>query len=99
MSSYSWLGGIPFDNGFSACNCYVTRYTERMQTQSRQLGFLSVGEAAAAIGITTGYVRQLLIKGELKGQKLGIRTWAIPISEVERFQEQPLPKTGRPRSQ
>lgn len=66
---------------------------------SEQLGFLSVGEAAGAIGITTGYVRQLLIKGDLNGQKLGERTWAIPVSEVERFRKQPLPKTGRPRSQ
>ena len=64
---------------------------------SEQLGFMSVTEAAEAIGVSGAYVRQLLLKGDLTGQKLGERTWAIPASEVERFRNRPLPKTGRPR--
>lgn len=68
-----------------------------MSTLSQQVAFVSVGEAAAMIGISTGYVRQLLIKGNLDGQKLGKRTWAVPVAEVERFRKKPFPKTGRPR--
>jgi len=64
---------------------------------SEQLGFMSVQEAAEAIGVSGPYVRQLLLKGDLTGQKLGERTWAIPASEVERFKKRPLPTTGRPR--
>ena len=68
-----------------------------MSMLSEQLGFMSVHEAAEAIGISGAYVRQLLLKGEITGQKLGERTWAIPAAEVDRFRNRPVPKTGRPR--
>ena len=64
---------------------------------SEQLGFMSVVEAAEAIGVSGAYVRQLLLKGDLTGQKLGESTWAITAAEVDRFRNRPLPKTGRPR--
>jgi len=47
--------------------------------------YLSVPEAAQAIGVTDGRVRQLLLAGELAGHKLGLRNWAIAASEIQRF--------------
>ena len=64
---------------------------------SEHLGFMSVGEAADEIGISGARVRQLLLAGELTGQKLGERMWAIPVAEVKRFRDRPAPGTGRPR--
>ena len=58
--------------------------------------FLSVNDAAEAIGCTSGRVRQLLIAGEMRGDKLNERAWIIPKSEVERFQDKPR-RPGRPR--
>lgn len=42
----------------------------------RKLGW-STPLLAAAAGVTTGYLRRLLIRGELPGTKLG-RDWWIP---------------------
>lgn len=58
--------------------------------------WMNVEEAAAAIGCTTGRIRQMLADGTLKGEKLHARAWAIPATEVERIQEKPY-TTGRPR--
>jgi len=46
--------------------------------------FLSSQEAADALGITDSRVRQMLLAGEMSGQKLGKRMWAIPQAEVDR---------------
>lgn len=59
--------------------------------------FCSVVEAADIIGISTGRVRQLLLRGELKGQKLGQHQWAIPQREVDRYAAIEPPAVGRPR--
>lgn len=59
--------------------------------------FLCVAEAAEQIGVTGARVRQLLLTGKLKGQKLGQRAWAIPRREVEEYAAQEPPPTGRPR--
>lgn len=58
--------------------------------------FLSVKEAADVIGCTVGRVRQLLIAGDLKGEKLNERAWAIPRTVAQKYAEKPA-KTGRPR--
>ena len=47
--------------------------------------YLSTEEAAVALGLTDGRIRQMLRADELAGEKLGRRSWAIPSSEVERF--------------
>jgi len=61
-----------------------------------QFLFLSVPEAAEALNITGGRIRQLLANGEIVGHKLGLKNWAIPASEVERYQQHRRPP-GRPR--
>lgn len=58
--------------------------------------YLSVPEAAEALAVTDGRVRQLLLSGELCGHKLGQRNWAIAPVEIERFQQSRRPP-GRPR--
>ena len=58
--------------------------------------FVSVDEAARAIGCTTGRVCQLLRAGIIDGIKLGARTWAVNFSSLEKFSEKPQ-GVGRPR--
>ena len=64
---------------------------------AEDFAFLSVAEAAELIGVTDGRIRQLLLRGKLRGQKLGKSTWAIPRREVERYAAQTPPAVGRPR--
>jgi excisionase family DNA binding protein len=47
--------------------------------------YLSVPEAAIALDVTEGRVRQLLIAEQLHGHKLGEKNWAISAAEIERF--------------
>jgi excisionase family DNA binding protein len=44
----------------------------------------TVQELAQKAGVTDGYIRRLLIDGELKGEKFGTQ-WMIRRREVERF--------------
>ncbi len=61
--------------------------------------FLSVEEAAAALGITTGRVRQMLREGELRGEKLNERAWAVYRDSVEKTAKNQVDGgRGRPRS-
>lgn len=57
--------------------------------------FLSVPEAAEALVLTEGRVRQLLVAGTIRGNKLGKKNWAIPAGEVERYKRERRP-VGRP---
>ena len=57
---------------------------------------LTVAEAAAELGMTEGRIRQLLLSGEMRGQKFGRTVWMIPESEVDKFRDPP--PVGRPRS-
>lgn len=65
---------------------------------AKDFRFLSVPEAAAELGVSVGRVRKLLREERIVGQKLGIKTWAIPATEVKRFKKIPRP-TGRPPSE
>jgi len=49
--------------------------------------FLSVREAADALSVTEGRIRQILRAGDLRGEKLGEHAWAIPAGEIERYQK------------
>jgi excisionase family DNA binding protein len=56
-----------------------------MQEPKRQTHDLwTVKELAAAAGLTVGRLRQLLLAGELRGEKIGT-TWAIRDSEARRW--------------
>ena len=50
--------------------------------------YLSTEEAAVSLGLTDGRIRQMLRSGELVGDKLGRRSWAIPSSEIDRLKRQ-----------
>lgn len=45
---------------------------------------MTTKQAAERLGIAQAYVRQLLLKGTLKGARWG-RDWMIPSREVERY--------------
>lgn len=59
--------------------------------------YVSVPEAARMLGCTSGRVRQLLIAGDLKGEKLNAKAWAIQRRAVEKLAAIPQTK-GRPRT-
>jgi len=66
--------------------------------QSAEFDFFSVPEAADALGVTDGRIRQMLAAGELRGHKLGEKNWAIPKAEVDKQKALPRSKVGRPRT-
>lgn len=48
--------------------------------------WLTVQEAADALGVSPGRVRQLIVEKRIHGQKFG-PAWAISTAEVERFRQ------------
>ena len=51
--------------------------------------FMTVKDAAAFLGLSTGRIRQLCIKEEIpKAQKIG-NTWVIPRESVEAYEPGP----------
>lgn len=58
--------------------------------------FLSVQEAASLVGCTVGRIRQMLRKGDLKGQKLSERAWVVDPQSVRKIAANPH-SVGRPR--
>ena len=77
---------------------YRQRYNGGMKTVLEKTSerMLTVAEVAAELGLTEGRVRQLLLSGEMRGQKFGRTVWMIPESEVSKFRDPP--SVGRPRS-
>jgi excisionase family DNA binding protein len=57
-------------------------------------GYISSKEAAEIAGVTTGYIRRLLLQGRLKGKKIG-RDWRVNKKSIQEFVNSPR-KTGRP---
>jgi excisionase family DNA binding protein len=60
--------------------------------------FMTVPEAAVALGLSESAVRNRLKKGYLRGEKLG-PMWLVPKSEVERWLRHPrmrAPKAPKP---
>ena len=57
-------------------------------------GYISSKEAGEIAGVTTGYIRRLLLQGRLKGKKIG-RDWLVNRKSVQEFVQSPR-KTGRP---
>ena len=61
--------------------------------------FVSVNEAASALGVTGSRIRQMLKDDELRGEKLNERAWAIYRDSVEKVaRNQRDGGRGRPRS-
>jgi excisionase family DNA binding protein len=58
--------------------------------------WMTTQEAAAALGVTVGRIRQLLGTAQLPGRKLG-RDWVIRRVDLERFKALPPGTRGRPR--
>lgn len=60
--------------------------------------YYTVTQAANLVGVTTSYVRKLLRDKEISGEKLGERAWLIPANEMEKLNNSPTGKAGKPRS-
>lgn len=52
-----------------------------------QDGHLTVRQACDALGVTEGYIRRLLGRGDLAGSKFGSQ-WSISASEIEKLRGQ-----------
>lgn len=48
--------------------------------------YLTVEQAAEALAVTTGRVRQILRAGELRGRKFGTPPWYVHRDEIDRYQ-------------
>ena len=59
--------------------------------------FVSTTEAAEIIGVSRIRIIQLLQEGELVGEKLNERAWAVTRKSVEKVAEKQY-TTGRPRT-
>jgi len=49
------------------------------------LRVLSTGDVAKRMGVTTATIRRFAIAGQLKGRKLGERSWVFDEEDVDRF--------------
>lgn len=62
--------------------------------------YVTVGQAAGALGLSVRGIRERITRGEMRAERLGARVWAIPVSEVERWKLigrlKPGPKASRP---
>jgi excisionase family DNA binding protein len=61
---------------------------------------LTTSEAAARLGISDAYVRQLIAAGRITARRSGPRVLLIDETEIERFQRERRPRgwpKGRPR--
>jgi excisionase family DNA binding protein len=61
--------------------------------KSKQHNFITSAEAAKILGFTADYVRKLILKGVLKGDKLG-RNWIINLKDLKGICRQRHPQSG-----
>jgi len=47
--------------------------------------YLSTHEVAEALGLTDGRICQMIRAGQIRAQRLGKHSWAIPNSEIQRL--------------
>jgi excisionase family DNA binding protein len=90
--------GGRFDSVFRVCTI------GNMVMANSHLKVLSTADVARRMGLTTASVRRFAIAGELRGRKLGARSWVFDEDDVERFirkhDESLDPASGgRPRSE
>ena len=57
--------------------------------------YLTVREAAVALGLSVLTVNARIERGEMKAERLGARIWAIPRTEVDRWKTIGRQKPGR----
>jgi excisionase family DNA binding protein len=58
-----------------------------MATVISSQSYRSTQEAATALELTDGRIRQLIRAKEILAERLGDRAWAIPSSEVDRVRK------------
>lgn len=60
---------------------------------------LSAAQAAAVLGVDERTIARWIRAGRLVGQRVGQRTWGIPVSEIERIRSLPRPRPGLKKGQ
>jgi excisionase family DNA binding protein len=64
--------------------------------------YMTVAEAAKALGLSENGIRDRIYRGEMQADRLGPRLFAIPVSEIERWRAigrvRPGPKQAKPKS-
>jgi excisionase family DNA binding protein len=65
--------------------------------------YVTVQEAAAALGLSDRGIRERIERGEMRAVRLGPRMWAIPRDELDRWRGtgrlKPGPKSGSKRKE
>lgn len=61
--------------------------------------YYTVTQAAELTGVTVSYVRQLLRKKKITGEKFGERAWVIPANQLEKLSRVSESNLGRPRTE
>ena len=72
-----------------------TTKARKVSETPETLDYVSTGEAAAMLCCTTGWIRNRLISGQLKGQKLNGRAWLVSRASVRWYEKHRRP-VGRP---
>lgn len=98
IGSIAWNHVLPIGVAISCLDCtdivnYITGMILMLEGK-----YYTVTQAAEIAGCTVSYVRQLLRKEEIRGEKIGERAWLIPVSQIAKLKESPSGKPGRPRS-
>lgn len=57
---------------------------------------MTVAEAAAALGVNESTIRYRIGRKAMQAERIGKRTWIIPITEVERWKDIGKVRSGRP---
>lgn len=47
---------------------------------------MTVEQTAAALGLSVRAIRERIRRGDMRAERLGVRVWAVPRDEVERWQ-------------
>ena len=58
-------------------------------------GFMTVGEAAEALGLSVPYTYQLVHSGRLESVRLGVRGILVRASAVRKFRRRPVGRPGK----
>jgi excisionase family DNA binding protein len=59
--------------------------------------YMTVEQAASEAGCTVSYVRQLIRANIILAERFGRRAWVIPVNQLEKLQNSPTGKKGKPR--
>ena len=57
-------------------------------------GDRNLSTAGQELGLCAPTVKRLIVTGQLKGYKVGERTWRVPAAEIERYKQRRIKQTA-----